>query len=241
MSIAVPQKSIGPSRKSRIADDLYDALLAMIDEEFAPGARLPPEVSIAARFGVSRPTLRETLARMRVDGRIVSKRGSGSYVSEHGLAKPISAFSAIDSLQQIKNCYEFRAAFEVEAAGRAAQERDEVQLVLIQRALERLKDKLEDREAGPELDFDFHLAIARACANPWYGDALTAIKTQIETVIKIGRQLSLTKPVAHLQTIHEEHQLIVDAIARKDTEAARALMLVHLNRGKNRIFSDPPG
>jgi len=44
------------------------------------GERLPTENDLIARLGQSRSTIREALARLRAEGRIVSRRGSGSYL-----------------------------------------------------------------------------------------------------------------------------------------------------------------
>ena len=112
---------------TRLGDHLYQAILTMIDrQKMLEGARLPPENELATLFGVSRPTVRETLSRLRDDGVIISRRGSGSYVSRpdssHVEMSDVT-FDRIDSFEQIQKCYEFRKAIEGEACYLAATRR----------------------------------------------------------------------------------------------------------------------
>lgn len=50
--------------------------------EFTPGSRIPSEVQMAERLGVSRETWRKALGLLRSDGLLVSKHGSGTYLLE---------------------------------------------------------------------------------------------------------------------------------------------------------------
>src|SRR3546814_14212390 len=49
---------------------------------YGAGARLPAEASLADNFGVSRPIVREAIAQLTADGVLVTRKGSGAYVSE---------------------------------------------------------------------------------------------------------------------------------------------------------------
>ena len=62
------------SAAARIRDQLRDWIRA---EGLRPGDRLPTEAELTARFGVSRPALREALKGMELDGMIAAQRGSG--------------------------------------------------------------------------------------------------------------------------------------------------------------------
>lgn len=60
-----------------------EAFLALYQAgEFAPGSKLPSEVNMAERLGVSRETWRKALSLLRSDGLLVSKHGSGTYLLE---------------------------------------------------------------------------------------------------------------------------------------------------------------
>src|SRR5687768_11390825 len=64
---------------------LLDALAQQIEEwivagDLEPGSRLPSEGDFAAQFRVSRPLVREALARLRERGLVETVTGSGTYV-----------------------------------------------------------------------------------------------------------------------------------------------------------------
>lgn len=236
---------IRPAR--RLGDELYEALTSMIERnEIVVGSRLPSETDLAKRFGVSRPTVRETLARLREEGVIASRRGSGSYVqsrpaTQAAVPQQRPAFRAVDSFDQIKQCFQFRAAVEGEAAALAAESRSPAHLDAIQVAIAALEQSVSTRTLGTEADLAFHLAVAKASCNSWFVSALEAMHQQIEVSIEIARRLSLHKSDEHLLSVQAEHVAVLDAVKARDPEAARHAMREHLEKTCNRIFRGPGG
>ena len=58
-----------------------DQIRSVIEESrFAPGTRLPPERELALQLGVSRPSLREALIALEIEGIVETRMGSGVYV-----------------------------------------------------------------------------------------------------------------------------------------------------------------
>ena len=53
---------------------------------YAAGDRLPSEIELSQRLGISRPTLREALRHLEEDGVIVRRHGVGTFVTE---AQPV--------------------------------------------------------------------------------------------------------------------------------------------------------
>ncbi len=226
----------------RLGDNLYDTLASMIErQEVAEGARLPAETQLAQQFGVSRPIVRETLARLRDEGLIASRRGSGSYVQRRAQSLPPArpTFQQIDSFEQIEKCYEFRKAIEGEACFLAAKLRDDSQMEDIEQSILLLEKAIENRTVGSDADFQFHFRIAIASGNSWFISALEAMRSQIETTIEIARTLSLANSDAHIHAVQAEHVAIFSAIRRRDPVAARDAMRVHLSRTCERIFHGP--
>ena len=83
---------------ARIRDLLRDWIRA---EGLRPGDRLPTEAELTARFGVSRPALREALKGMELDGIIAAQRGSGRYVAPAmavQVERPITAFESVTEM-----------------------------------------------------------------------------------------------------------------------------------------------
>src|SRR5271168_2327785 len=119
-----------------LGDHLSSRISDLIDRgEFGNEGRLPSELALADRFGVSRPVVREALSRLRSQGVIVSRKGSGSYIQK--LRTPLGApgFWPIESLAAVRKCFEFRTGVESEAAFFAAQNHAPATLAAIREAL----------------------------------------------------------------------------------------------------------
>src|SRR5690606_17297078 len=106
---------------------------------YGPNERLPTEHALAAEFQVSRPVVRDALQRLRDQGLIYSRRGSGSFVRNHGLKEPLG-FGQLENISDLQYCYEFRLTIEPEAAAMAAMRRDEETLLELKVALDLLRD-----------------------------------------------------------------------------------------------------
>ncbi|AOO81493.1 hypothetical protein BHK69_14435 [Bosea vaviloviae] len=65
----------------RLYRQIADQLRGLIERrEFGVGSRLPPERELAEKLGVSRPSVREALIALEVEGIVRIKMGSGIYV-----------------------------------------------------------------------------------------------------------------------------------------------------------------
>ena len=80
----MPLHTIEPHRLYRqIAGQLRDL---MVEGEFSVGSRLPAERELAQQLGVSRPSVREALIALEVEGIIEVRTGSGIYVKSRSAA-----------------------------------------------------------------------------------------------------------------------------------------------------------
>ena len=78
----MPFQSIEPRRLYRqIAEQIRGLIRS---GEYLPGARLPPERDLAKQLGVSRPSVREALIALEVEGLVEVRIGSGIYVQRAG-------------------------------------------------------------------------------------------------------------------------------------------------------------
>jgi DNA-binding FadR family transcriptional regulator len=243
---ARPRAGAALTRSGPLGDQLSAHIGNLIESgEFEEGSRLPAENELAERFGVSRPIIREALSRLRSQGLIVSRRGSGSYVqrrAETRVAPPTeTAFGPLSSLAQVKMCFQFRATIEGDAAFYAAQNRNEDSLVQMREALSRIEAAIASGMVGMHPDLEFHIAIARASGNDFFETVMRQMQTPIEFTINLARSLSLTRTVEHIMTIQAEHVAIYDAIAARDGDTARRVMRAHLDNACIRIFNGPSG
>src|SRR5213083_2388922 len=66
----------------RLYRQIADQIAALIEKgEYGTGERLPPERDLAKQLGVSRPSVREALIALEVEGYVDVRVGSGVYVT----------------------------------------------------------------------------------------------------------------------------------------------------------------
>jgi len=212
---------------------------AILRGDYAPRGKLPTEGELSSQFGVSRPTVREALSRLRSDGIIDSKRGSGSFVIRApGL--PAAAPTPIKSLADIERYYAYRSCLEMGAAAGAAEFRDAADLDVLRAAFDALNAAMESGKSGAEEDVQFHLAIARASHNPFFVTAINTSVAPIRQFIELARHVTDKKSAERVRTTQVEHQEIIDAIVRRSPVDAADAIRMHVLNAKRRIFESTP-
>ena len=223
-----------------LPDRIYARVVeAILRGDFAPHNKLPTEEALSAQFGVSRPTVREALARLRSDGIIDSRRGAGSTVIR-APGTPVVAATPVKSLADIERYYAFRSCVEMGAAAGAAEFRDADDLEALQQAFEALNNAMEGGESGADEDVRFHLAIARASHNPFFVTTIDTTVAPIRQFIELARNATDKKSLARVRTTQAEHQAIVDAIVRRSPGDAAEAIRIHILNAKRRIFENTP-
>ncbi len=224
--------------EAKLSAGIYQRIFEIIIAgEFAVNARLPSETELAQRFGASRPVVREALARLRDDGIIVSRQGSGSYVKR----RPDTAmlrFVPVSSIADIQRCFEFRVGLEGVAAALAAERREENDLVEIELAFGGLEACIREGRLGVDADERFHIAIAKATHNGYHVSVQSSLQPHIVFGMNLTRNLSLLHTAARLRTVQDEHRAIVDAIITRAPDKARSAMERHIDNARRRMFED---
>lgn len=201
------------------------------------GERLPAETELASSFGVSRPVVREALSRLRADGVIVSRRGSGSYVQRKPSPQLLS-LAPIGGIADLMRCFEFRIALEGEAAALAAVRRSDDDVAQMEAALAALEQAIERKSVGTQADIRFHNAIAAASKNKLFTTTLTALADVIFQGVSVARKLTLQASTRRLLTVQAEHRRIFEAIRDEDASAARKAVRQHIENARARVLSD---
>jgi GntR family transcriptional repressor for pyruvate dehydrogenase complex len=219
-----------------LSDRVYARVVeAILRGDFAADGKLPPEAELASRFGVSRPTIREALARLRSDGVIASRRGSGSHLVRRPGA-PAAASTPVRSLADIERYYAFRLCVEGGAAAAAAEFHDADDLAGIRAAFDALNAAMEGGQSGTDEDVQFHLAIARASHNPFFVATIETTVAPIRQFMELARGVADKKSAERVRATQAEHRAVVDAIARREPAEAAAAMRAHVLNAKRRIF-----
>ncbi len=217
-----------PLPASRTEGRLYERIAAEIRAalaggRYAIGDRLPSERDLAQQYSVSRPTIREAIIALELDGLVEVRTNSGVYVTAsqpQGGAPHVTDVGPFELL-------EARRIFEAEIAGLAAQMIEEPQLA-------RLRELVADMESSDLLraeaaDREFHLEIARATQN----SAMERTVSMLWDMREHSPQYALlTEKVraAGVAPRFSEHGRIVEALASGNADAAREAMRDHLGR-----------
>jgi DNA-binding FadR family transcriptional regulator len=235
----MPFQSIEPRRLYRqIADQIRDLIRT---GEFVPGERLPPERDLAKQLGVSRPSVREALIALEVEGLVEVRIGSGIYVLGPGVRA-----ESEESPQDAARAHEVHAAagpfelmrarytIESECAALAAKSATKTQLAAIEEALEQMQRDFEHEKQPLASDRIFHLRIAEATGN----GALVAVVKMLweERMGPLYQRLEHHYDTPALWTAAmAEHRAVLKAIAEHDVGSARAAMQRHLNKAYKRF------
>lgn len=198
--------------------------------KYKPGDRLPTEQDLIARFGVSRTVIREAFASLKAEGLVVTRQGSGAFVSANPLGNPFRiAPEEMGSLPQVLYFLQLRLAVEVEAAALAARNRDARALDRMARSLDQMDTAIRANDSIREPDYEFHLAIAEGTGNPYFERFIRFLRNSLTP----GREIDpeLRNPEiwrAYFTDIQTEHRQIYSAIRDADTEAAQRITRQHL-------------
>lgn len=229
----MPLQTVEPQRLYR---QIAEQLRALISQgEFAAGTRLPAERDLAKQLGVSRPSVREALIAMEVEGWVEVRTGSGVYVLDRSIrAKradgPPIALTEWGPLELIRA----RRVVEGEIASMAASQARRKDRDAMRGAMDAM---IADAKRGVlPLDGDraFHTAIVEACGN------VVLIET-VQSFWDSRRGPLFTRLTGYFETMKSwqcaitEHEAIFAAICAHDGPAARAAMHAHMDKSHARF------
>mgnify|MGYP003455480006 CR=1 FL=1 len=229
----MPLQTIEPRRLYRqIADQLRTLIAA---GEYAVGSRLPAERDLALQLGVSRPSVREALIALEVEGLVEVRPGSGIHVVA---AEPADKAGGSRSAQQesfgLFEIIRARQLVEGELVALVARQVTAPLLTELRAALAQMDAEIAAGTMPIQGDRRFHLSIAKAADN----DPLLRVVTELYDM----RNSPLFEQFGqHFESASSwrkavgEHKAIVKALAAGDPVAARAAMQRHLQRSHDRF------
>jgi GntR family transcriptional repressor for pyruvate dehydrogenase complex len=227
----MPIQTIEPRRLYR---QIADQLRTLIEQgEFAAGTRLPPERDLATQLGVSRPSVREALIALEVEGLVEVRMGSGIYV--RSAARPSARVTAEGPLEIIRA----RAVIEGELAARAATVMKPAQLRGLRDAIAQMEDDVAAGVHPTRGDRAFHLRIAEASDNSVLVRVVTELYDERHNPL-FAQMGSHFETVQTWSTAIAEHRAVLDAIAAHTPEAARRAMHEHLSKSHDRFTASWP-
>jgi GntR family transcriptional regulator, transcriptional repressor for pyruvate dehydrogenase complex len=218
---------------SRTADAVHGIRSMILGGELRPGDRLPPEAELADRLQLSRSSLREAVRALSFIGVLRVRQGDGTYVTElDGTALLDNLGFVVDlaSEQTLLEFFQLRRLLEPTATAMAAATMDHDQLAAVAGCLAIMEraEREGDRDAFIDADLGFHHTVCAVVGNSVLTGLLRALGLRS---LRTHRWRARADEGALDRTL-EEHRAILDALRRRDPEAARAAATTHLLGGE---------
>jgi DNA-binding FadR family transcriptional regulator len=219
----------------RFYEQVADNIRALIEAQgLSEGARLPPERELALQLGVSRPSLREALIALEIDGRIEIRSGSGIFVRASSRRTFYTGSLGESPGELLQARVVLESAVATLAAARASK-----------RGLQRVEEALEDMRNGLALGYKpvdadrrFHLGIAELGGN-------SVLVGMISTLFDGRHSPIASRMSVRVETVHSweaaltEHEAILRALRSRNPQAAASAMCHHLQTSHGRLIDGP--
>ncbi|HEY9223115.1 MAG TPA: GntR family transcriptional regulator [Variovorax sp.] len=213
MALSVPPDI--PMFESVESTDLVGLVEAQLTRAIVEG-RLPPgsrivEADIARRMGISRAPVREAARRLERQGVLVAR-------PRHGFAVRTI------SVQEIDDLYEVRISIELTSIELACRKADDAGLARVQALLEKMVRPDPDLPQGERIasDLALHTLICELAGNA------RLLRIFMDTQMELRMIIALINAVDDSAAVAATHRVIVDALMRRDAEAAKKAMRIHL-------------
>jgi len=218
-----PKAPVGLRVHGSIARELG---LSIVSGRLRPGHVLAGEIEASEKRQVSRTAYREAIRILCAKGLIHSRPRTGTRVSQisdwHLLDPDVLAwlFSGDPKPEVIHGVFELRTIVEPAAAALAATRRSQAHLTDMRRALDAMSLHTLNKVEGREADKAFHAALLAATANPFVISLTNGVTAAVNSLTLFKQRLAkITRdPVP-------DHVRVYDAIAAKDSDAAREAMV----------------
>ena len=200
------------------ASDAYEKLLAQIEDgELVGGTRLR-EADLADRLSISRTPIREALKRLELQGLVVHE-------PHHGIVVAVLDYSETAEL------YLLREVLEGTAARLAAQHATDVEIAVLRDMVSQDHARVDDAGALARSNRAFHQQICDSARNRFVARALEGLRLSLALLAGT----TLGAPGRGAASV-DEHDAIVDKIARRDLEGAQQAACQHIrNAFRTRI------
>ena len=216
-------------RARQVSAHVAEQILDRISSGALPlGARLPSEADLARDFAVSRPTVREALAALQFAGHVESRRGFGTVVVSREPAPGSRQRPPLQALSQAIDLLETRLVLEPHALASAAQDPDQGALKAARTLINGMRVAADDPMLRATTDIRVHRALLATCRNVILRDtAADLLDLCLDPMLLTARTKAWESPdLPHVWA--DQHDVVCEAIATGDPEAARAGSLMHL-------------
>ena len=198
-----------------------DQIRMRIESAIASGELLPgdaiDDIALAHHYKVSRTPVREALLQLQAQGILSSTPRGGSMVAKMNLQQLLSLWELLAELEGI--------------AVRLACERmtndDLKALMKVHRSSKKIADK-EDMDGWQEANLKFHEIIYEGARNPFLRQEVLRIRSRTG----VYRRHAFGA-LGRIKSSYDQHEKIVNAVEKRDAEAASLCMADHMRPGRD--------
>ena len=189
------------------------------------GAKLPAERALAGQLKVSRGSVREAIRTLELQGLVVSKHGSGTFINTQSLSAVATLMTSSTETSDVElhDIFEVRHLLEPQLAALAAQRATPEDVERLAAILVEQQRQIMEGETGVDADTEFHFALATATHNA----ALVKVVSAVEGVLRQSRDQTLQQPGRSQRSLDSHHE-ILEMVRTGDHQGARSAMEHHL-------------
>ena len=220
------QERIHSVKRHRLYEEIVQQFHALIRQGMLKhGDRLPSERELSEQFKVSRSSVREAIRSLELQGLVVSRRGSGTFINTENLEAALDLVAANLNVGEaaLQDVFEMRHLMEPHIAALAAQRATADEVEVMREILEEQQRQIDVGETGVESDTAFHFALASATHN----SALVKVVSAVEDILQMSRDRSLQEPGRPQRSL-ASHCQILEMVEMGNVDGAQRAMDHHL-------------
>ena len=215
----------------RLYQQIADQIRALIDKgNYAVGARLPPERELAQQLGVSRPSVREALIALEIEGSVEVRMGAGVYVCSVTQRKPQAQATMGESPIELMQA---RAAIEGTVVQMACAKATPAALTTLRQTLDNMLSAMAQNRSPLTYDRQFHQTIAAMSGNTVLERLVCELFDERHSPIA-ARLSAHSESGQTWATALQEHEAILRALENRDVLAAQTAVRAHLQASEQR-------
>lgn len=221
-------------KKRSTTEIIVEKLIALIrDRSLGAGDRLPPERELAQLMNISRPPLREALKSLEMMNIVKIRQGSGTYVNKLEPERVVEHLDIVFNLDDTlyHDLFKARRVLECAIARMAAENITEEELRSIEENIVEAASNVDNAKIFLELDYKLHGMILSASRN-------RVLPVFIQSINKLNLAVreKTNSHVAIRKSTIRDHQLILDALRKRDPDMASSAMEKHLYNVERRYY-----
>ncbi len=218
-----------PVQPSKVFEQIVEQIeRRILSGELRSGDRLPSERELGEQFHVSRTAVREAMKTLAQKGLVDMRPGRGTIVidgTSRAVKHSLDLMLSVGQENGSQNLVEVREILEPEIAALAAARATEEEIAAMREAVEIMDNNLTNANAYIAADNDFHRALAKGTQNVLI---LRLVDSIVDLLSEQRKQIFAVEGGPEHGQFH--HKRLLDAVIRRDPEAARQAMHAHLQQ-----------